>query len=181
MKLIDIDKTRYRKHLNIIIIAFIAVFMALSLAFGQGLIAVFAENNGAEQTSNFRYNLAGVVLALLACAAILSQLREKDFFYEVYYVWQIKQLINLIYRKMTVIKNIAAQTEHPNNRSALIVLYYYYQAATQLYQLDDNTLTLSSLTKDKEALQVQINALNISIDSEDFDKNMLALFKSSHE
>ena len=91
MTLIDINKQVYRKHLNIIIIGFIIVFMLLALIFGQGLIAIFADGQASTaQQSNFRYNLVGVVFALIACMVILSQLREQPFFKEVYYVWQLK-------------------------------------------------------------------------------------------
>jgi len=170
MKLIDINKARYRKHLNSIIIGFIVVFLFLSLAFGQGLIAVFTDNvANTEQNSNFRYNLAGVILALLACAAILSQLRDHQFFREVSYVWRLKQVLNLIYRKLSVIKAKAEQ----NEISALIVLNYYYQASQQLYLLDDNTITMSSLNKELDNVNAKISSLGLNISTDDFEKSML--------
>jgi len=178
MKLIDINKARYRKHLNIIIIAFIAVFMTLALIFGQTLIAMFGDTIVNDGSSNFRYNFAGVVLALLACAAILSQLRNKTFFTEVYYVWQIKQLINLIYRKLAVIKKVAAESDHKNYHSALTVLYYYYKASQQLYLLDDNTITLSSINKELSSIEEKISLADKNITIDDFNKAMLALFKA---
>ncbi len=95
MKLIDIDKSRYRQHLNTIIVGFIVVFTLLALVFGQTLIAFFSEIAlDGSQVNNFRFNLTGVVLALLTCAAILAQLRHHAYFHEVYFVWQLKQLLN---------------------------------------------------------------------------------------
>jgi len=174
MKLIDINKTRYRNHLNKIIIGFIAVFMLLALVFGQGLIAIFTDSvvNG-EQSNNFRYNLAGVILALLACAAILSQLREHPYFHEVYYVWRLKQVLNLIYRKLRFIKAKAEQ----NETSALIILNYYYQASQQLYLLDDNTITISSLNKELESVKEKISTLGLNISTDDFEQSMLKSYK----
>jgi len=174
MRLIDINKIRYRKHLNRIIISFIAVFMFLAIVFGQGLITIFSESvTNVEQHSHFRYNLAGVILALLVCVAILSQLREHKFFREVFYVWRLKQVLNLIYRKLGVIKAKAEQ----NEISALIILNYYYQASHQLYLLDDNTITLSSLNKEFEKVKDKILNLGLNISTDDFEKSMLSSYK----
>jgi DUF3087 family protein len=171
MKLIDINKARYRKHLNIIIISFIATFTLLSVVFGQSLIAIFSDGSG----NNFRFNLAGVILGLLACAAILNQLRNHSFFYEVYYVWQLKQIINRIFRKLKSLKSAA----NNNDVNALIILNYYYHASLKLYLLDDNTLTLSTINKDLTKTQEKIASLNLSISSDDFTKEILTSFKTS--
>ena len=88
MQLIDIDKVRYRKHLNIVIVAFISSLLVLSLLFGTVLISLFAnvgdvneflqtanEAVQVEPDNNFRFNLLGVVLALFANAAILYKVK----------------------------------------------------------------------------------------------------------
>jgi len=90
MQLVNIDKTRYRKHLNIVIVGFIVTLLILALTFGQLLILSF----GQENVNNFRYNLLGVVLSLLACMAALHSLKNSAFFKEIYYVWQMKQIQN---------------------------------------------------------------------------------------
>ena len=170
MKLIEINKNTYRKRLNIIIVAFIATFLVLSLGFGQAFILMFADGIASSQThSNFRYNLLGVILALVTCAAILHQLRNSEFFHEVYYVWQLKQVINAITRKLTQLKKLAQQ----NDRNALIILNYYYQAMRQVYQLDDNTITLSTINKEIEQLTQQIDELNLELSFDDFSNAML--------
>ncbi len=168
MKLIEINKARYRKHLNIIIVGFILGFTLLSLIYGQVLIALFSDGEG----SNFRYNLTGVILGLFTSAIVLSKLREHDFFKEVYYVWQLKQLMNLIYRKL---KKIKAQADE-NDVNALIILLYYYQASQQVYLLDDNTLTLSTTTKALADIQEKISSLNLTLSGDDFNKSMLDSF-----
>ena len=45
MKLIEINKERYRKHLNIVIVAFISSLLILSLTFGTILINLFSSVN----------------------------------------------------------------------------------------------------------------------------------------
>jgi len=123
MQLMNIDKPRYRKHLNIVIVGFIGTLLVLALLFGQLLILSF----GQEAVSNFRYNLLGVVLSLLACMAILHTLKTSAFFKEIYYVWQVKQIQNLIYRKLKKIKVAAKDLE----QDALIILTFYYPLINQ--------------------------------------------------
>ncbi|WP_077284778.1 DUF3087 family protein [Cognaticolwellia aestuarii] len=195
MKLKDIEKSVYRKHLNIIIVSFITSLLILALAYGQGLIMLFADStfnspepsvlvagevsgtvteeaaNGATTAeSNFRYNFLGVLLALLTCVFALHRLRTSTFFSEVYYVWQVKQQQNLIYRKLKKIK-AAADNEDVN---ALIILQFYYASLNQIYLLDDNTLTISKLNKDISELNTRIENKNLTISTDQFDKSMLS-------
>lgn len=165
MQLLDVDKARYRKHLNIIIIGFITTLLVLALAFGQILILSFAE----EGVSNFRYNLLGVILALLACAAILHTFKNSEFFKEIYYVWQIKQIQNLIFRKL---KKITAAADN-DDTNALIILIFYYQSQQQVYQLDDNTLTITQVNKKLGDLKETIANKNLNITAEQFDKKLI--------
>jgi hypothetical protein len=165
MQLINVDKTRYRKHLNIIIVGFIITLLVLALIFGQLLIALFAQ----EGVNNFRYNLLGVILSLMACAAVLHVLKNSNFFTEIYYVWQVKQIQNLVYRKLKKIKS-AAKNDDVN---ALIILSFYYQSLQQVYQLDDNTLTITKVNKDLSDLQETIANKNLTISAEQFDKKLL--------
>ena len=165
MQLINIDKTRYRKHLNIIIASFIGSLLVLALVFGQVLITIF----GQEGVNNFRYNLLGVILSLFACAAILHTLKNSKFFKEIYYVWRVKQIQNLIYRKLKKIK-AAAKTYDTN---ALIILSFYYQILQQVYQLDDNTLTITIVNKELSDLQEAITNKNLNISAEQFDIKLI--------
>jgi len=181
MKLYEIDKSIYRQRLNYVIIGFIAILTLLSLGFGAGLIALFSEpvislNNAlvdTEQPNNFKYNLLGVVLALLTCAITLHHLKTKTFFNEIYYVWQLKQLHNFIYRKLKSIKNAAFEQ---NDARAMLIMTFYYTSLKQVYLLDDNTLTIASLEKSHQQLNDHLSVNNISINIEHFDKSMLACY-----
>jgi len=211
MQLIEIDKVRYRKNLNIIIVGFISSLLVLSLLFGTVFISAFSnvsditpsvqaellpserEQNElsqpevgvtekasegvnvqveVEQDSNFRYNLLGVILALLANAAILHSAKNSAFFTEVYYVWKVKQLQNLVYRKLKKIKLAAKSGEE----TALIILSFYYQSQLQVYQLDDNTITLETIQKHLQELNDTINEFGLTISSDQFDKSLIATY-----
>jgi len=183
MQLKEIDKKTYRSKLNQVIIAFIITLALLAIAFGTGLIALFAEPlalvsvnieaGQAEQTNNFKYNFLGVVLALLACAAILQQLKDKPFFNEIYYIWQLKQLQNTIYRRLKKIKKASVN----GDKNALVVLSFYYASLKQLYILDDNTITMSSLNNDITKLEQLITEQGQEITSDAFTPEMLLSYK----
>ena len=209
MKLIEIDKSRYRQHLNRVIIGFIATLLALSLLFGSALIAAFGHSGGQSQgqvvtkagqtggeqapgkiagqesdalaaneadapasTGNFRYNLLGVILALLACGAILHSLKDSRYFYEIYYVWQLKQLQNLIYRRLAKIKQAAAN----GDGDALVVLDFYYAGLKQVYLLDDNTLTLGKLEQDIAQLNQLADEHGIRLEAGQFNESVIKKF-----
>ncbi len=168
MQLKDIDKTQYRKNLNKIIVGFVSTLLILALVFGQLLILGFSE----PEENHFKYNLLGVILSLLACAATLHTMKTKDFFIEVYYVWQIKQIQNSIYRKLKKIKAAAKQSDE----NALAILAFYYQSLIQVYTLDDNTLTIDKVNKDLADVQETIASKNLTLSTEQFDKSLLASY-----
>jgi len=185
MQLIDIDKIRYRKHLNIVIVSFISSLLVLSLLFGTILISMFSSvgdvnelvkvaNDAvqAEPESNFRFNLMGVILALITNAAILYRVKHSAFFTEIYYVWQVKQLQNLVFRKLKKIKLAAKNGEE----TALIILSFYYQSQLQVYKLDDNTITLSTIENHQQQLNEMIEESGLSISSDQFKKELIASY-----
>ncbi|MBA6233896.1 MULTISPECIES: DUF3087 family protein [unclassified Colwellia] len=184
MTLKDINKKTYRSKLNQVIVGFIITLAILAIAFGAILIAIFSDplaldtlanttTASADQGSNFRYNFLGVIFALLACAAILQQLKNTPFFNEIYYVWQLKQIQNIIYRRLKKIKQASVN----GDEKALIVLKFYYASLKQLYNLDDNTLTMSSLEADIVLLDQLIIEHGKEISTEQFTKVLLSSYK----
>lgn len=187
MLLIEINKARYRKHLNIIIIGFITSLLLLSLVFGSLLISFFSTIGELtvvttvtpaealtelKPETNFSYNLLGVILALLVNAVFLHRAKDSDFFEEVYYVWQIKQLQNLIYRRLKKIK-LAAKT---GERTALIILSFYYPSQRLVYTLDDNTLTLNTVEKEIEQVEQLICDYDLVVSADEFSKHLIASY-----
>jgi len=177
MQLIEIDKTVYRKRLNIVIVGFVSALLILSLGLGSAIIAYFGdlliENaDGVMEVNNFRYNILGVILALLACAAVLHQIKNSLFFKEIYYVWQLKQLHNKIYRKVKKIK-LALKDDDVNS---MIILNFYYRSRKQVYLLDDNTLTIPELEKDISNLNEMIANKKLNISLSQFEESLLASY-----
>lgn len=111
-------------------------------------------------------------MAGLACLAFLYTVRHHDFMLEVYYIWQLKQGLNKIYRKLKAIEAAADD----DNIDAIIILNYYYTASSQLFKLDDNTITLDSLQLQIDKINSRIATKNLTIKLEDYDASMLAKF-----
>ncbi len=173
MKLQQVDKTRYRKHLNMASVLATAVLIAFALFYGQVLIHFFEMPDG----NNFKLNLAGVVLGVISLLVVFNLIRQHPYLTEVMYVWDLKQENNKIYRKLHHIK-LALNDSDTNsaNIDAIIILNYYYAASKQQYNLDNNTLTMESLTADIAKLDSVISEKNLSISTDDYHSGLLKQF-----
>lgn len=168
MKLENINKQRYRKHLNIVIVIGIVSLAALSLAISQSAIYFFTDREG----THFWLNLMGVVIATAIIGFTISRYKEHDFMTEVYYVWRLKQQINYIHRKHQVLE----QAIKEDNVTAMTAMAFYFEACRQLYDLDDNTITLSALNKKANELEEKINSLNLNINVANHHQDNLQKF-----
>jgi superfamily I DNA and RNA helicase len=165
MQLHNINKARYRKHLNIVIVVGIIALTTLSLGLSQSAIYLFTDREG----SHFWLNLAGVAIAMVIIGSVLNKYKDHTFMTEVYYVWRLKQQINYIHRKNKKI-NEAVERDEVN---AMLIMAFYYKACRQLYELDDNTITLSSLNSKSNELETKIAALNLTIDTTQYEQSLL--------
>lgn len=170
MTLTDINKDIYRKHLNVVIVSFVLGFAILSLAIGQLLISQFG--SAIEGESNFTFNLIGVAIGLAISAFILSRCRQHPYFKEIYYVWQLKQLQNAIYRKVAKIKPKAME----GDVTALQIMDFYYRSLAQVYQLDNNTLTMNELESNHQIIKDKAEQYRMSLSQTSFDKAVLSQF-----
>ncbi len=168
MQLVDIDKNTYRSHLNVVIVAAVAVFSAL----GVGISALLVYWFGAEQGQNFYLNLLGVSIGGGIAAWCLHRLKNTAYFYEVAYVWDLKQELNLINRKLTVLKK-AVDAQDP---AAMTIMLYNLQGSKQLWQLDDNILNLQELELELIQLEHKIRASGLTLDANQYQRTMLDNF-----
>ena len=168
MKLIQIDKARYRKHLNQVIIACVIALAVGSLAISQTLIALFPDPSG----SHFHWNLLGVVVCSLLVGFVLNKYRNHDYMTEIVYVWELKKALNKITRKMPKLK--AAGRE--GNADALLAIHYSYAGSRLLWQIDDNTITMDELAIKQAELDSVADKYNLSLDAERYDESILKQF-----
>ncbi|EHU4926398.1 DUF3087 family protein [Vibrio vulnificus] len=148
----QINKEEYRKKGNIVIVAFLLAFACSAIAFSTLLIALFGNKEivEGESTGNFVWNLLGVLIAFVSALSIMNQIKTHRYFDELLYVWKLKQSHLKIYRKLNILKN-AAHNEH--NEKAITILKFYYQTQQQVFELDNNTLTIKSVLNELERIR----------------------------
>lgn len=168
MQLIEINKARYRRHLNIVIAGCICGLAVGSLGISQTLIALFPDDSG----SHFTWNLLGVVIASVTIAWLLNTYRTHSFMTEVVYVWELKQSLNKINRKMPKLK--AASSE--GSADALLAIHYSYAGSRLLWQLDDNTLVVDELAKQQAELDKLAAVFNLTLNADDYEERILTAF-----
>lgn len=155
MEIKKINKDIYKKKVNLVIGGFVALLAISSLAVSTLLIVLFGNTEVVpeQSTGNFHWNLIGVVIAVATSLSLLNQIKTRPYMEEVLYVWKLKQLHNKIFRKLKSIKAAASN----DDVKALTTLKFYYTTQQQVFELDNNTLTMSSVNKELEAIE-QIEA-----------------------
>lgn len=165
VQLINVNKARYRSHLKYVIIACIVLLAAGSLLISQLFIALFPNVNG----SHFHWNLSGVVVTSIFIAWCLNKSRHHPFMTEVVYVWELKQALNKITRKMRNIKKAADQ----GDVNALTALQFSYAGSRLLWKLDDNAIVMDELAVEQLALDKLLQKYQLSIDPNHYTQSML--------
>lgn len=168
MQLKDINKERYAKHYKQVMFMVVAVLAVVSLTVSTVLIQLIGGPDG----ENFWLNVAGVVVGALVVAAGFRKYRRHEYMYEVVYVWDLKQMLNKIYRKQKAIKAAVAG----GDREAMIIMNWSYTGSRQLYRLDNNTITMEELNKAASELESTIAEHGFEISTDDFDPRMLERF-----
>lgn len=168
MLLIEVDKARYRRHFNIVMGCCIAVLVVSSLTISQLLILFFPSESG----SHFHWNLLGVVTSVIIIGAFFRAQKENPFLTEVLYVWQLKQALNLVGRKMLKLQNAAKM----GDTKAMLALQFSYTGSKQLWTLDDNTITLANLAKSQSELDGLVLKYDATIDISQYNSELLKAF-----
>lgn len=168
MQLIEINKARYRRHLNRVITACILGLVIGCLAISQPLIALFPDESG----SHFHWNLLGVVAASMTITWILNKYRTHDYMTEIVYVWDLKQALNKINRKMPKLRAASQQ----GNKNALQAIHYSYAGSRLLWQLDDNTIVMDELPLKQKELDNIAAQYQLTLNVDDYDEQTLENF-----
>ncbi|HHG3068249.1 TPA: DUF3087 domain-containing protein [Vibrio parahaemolyticus] len=171
MEIKQINKDVYKKKVNLVIGGFVALLAISSLAFSTLLIVLFGNTEVVpeQSTGNFHWNLIGVVLAVATSLSLLNQIKTRPYMEEVLYVWKLKQLHNKIFRKLKSIKAAASN----DDLKALTTLKFYYTTQRQVLELDNNTLTMSSVNKELEAIEQIEAAQSLDLDITCFEESWI--------
>ncbi|NAZ92796.1 DUF3087 family protein [Vibrio toranzoniae] len=174
MKLQKINKEEYRKKMNLLLVSLVGSLAVFAIVFGTILIDVFGSGQSiaGESTGNFHLNVLGVILSVALNAFIASRVKGHDYFKEALYVWNLKQIHNQIYRKLKRIQPKAEQ----GDRDALTILYFYYTTQKQVYDLDNNTLTIKTVQQSLDNILELSEKWSIELNIEAFSKDLIAKF-----
>ncbi|CDT26828.1 conserved exported hypothetical protein [Vibrio coralliirubri] len=174
MKLQKINKEEYRKKMNLLLVSLVGSLALFAIVFGTILIELFgsATSITGESTGNFHLNVLGVILSVALNAFIASRVKGHEYFKEALYVWNLKQIHNQIYRKLKRIQPKAEQ----GDRDALTILYFYYTTQKQVYDLDNNTLTIKTVQQSLDNIVELSDKWSIELDIEAFSKDIVAKF-----
>ncbi|OED80410.1 DUF3087 family protein [Vibrio splendidus] len=174
MKLQKINKEEYRKKMNLLLVSLVGSLALFAIVFGSILIELFGSAGSVtgEATGNFHLNVFGVILSVALNAFIASRVKGHNYFKEALYVWNLKQIHNQIYRKLKRIQPKAEQ----GVREALTILYFYYTTQKQVYDLDNNTLTIKTVQQSLDNIVELSEKWSIELDIEAFSKDLVAKF-----
>jgi len=168
MNLQTIDKTRYRKHLMFVYIGWALGMILITVPLASLLAYLF----GSEGGSNNVFDIISAIIAAIMVILFLNKNHNHPFLLEVAYVWDLKQQLNRIQRKQKTIDNAAKNGNH----DALIILNYQYRGSKQLYQLDNNVITLDELNLKISANDAMLDAAGLSHSTDLFKPSMLDIF-----
>ena len=168
MQLREIDKTRYRKHLRVVFVGMAAALMIITVAASTLFIYLFSH----PEASHFLHNLAGVGAAVAIVLFVLHRFRLHPYMFEVVYVWDLKQQLNRLHRKL---RNIEAAVEN-NDNDAMIIMNFMYRGSKQLYELDDNTITMGGLISKINIHDQRMGDAGLSLSTDSYDPAMLSRF-----
>lgn len=166
MQLQNIDKALYRKRMNAIMVSTVAILLLTSLSVSNALIAFFGSEIEGE---NFWLNVLGVIAGVGVVAILYKFIVTKPFMTEINYVRGLKREMNRIYRSS---KKVMAALES-NDKNAIIISYFNLQASKQVYELDNNTLTMDELNEKIRALDAQIESLGLDISTDDYRPELI--------
>ncbi len=168
MILKEIEKRLYRNHLRVLFVGMALAMMGISISTSALLIYLFSS----PEVTHFLHNLAGVAVAAIIVFVVLNKIRQHPYMLEVVYVWDLKQQLNRINRKL---RKIEAAVES-NDHDAMVIMNFMYRGSKQLYELDDNTITMESLIEQINVLDQRMQDLGLSLSTSTYDPVMLDQF-----
>ncbi|MDH5517832.1 MAG: DUF3087 domain-containing protein [Gammaproteobacteria bacterium] len=165
MKLKEIDKARYRKHLNVVMICMAVALIVIAQINSALFIYVFST----PEASHFYHIMAAVAVSAGIVVFVVNKYRYHPYMTEVVYVWDLKQQLNKIQRKQPKLKPAIEK----DDKEAMIIMNFMYRGSKQLYELDDNTITIEDLELLIAANDQRMNKAGLSLSTDLFKPEML--------
>lgn len=148
----DADAYRQQTRRSTLIVA--VTFLALAMLLSSLAVLLLGEPGG----DNFRFNLGGVIAAVLLMIALVRQyFWSQPWMAAAVYGWQLKRSLMRITNVMHQVK-AGVQAQDP---SAMKLLRFYHLGLTQMHRLDANSSDQASLTREADEHVARMQALNL--------------------
>ena len=162
----------YRQQTRRSTLILAGLFLVLSLALSSAAVLLFGESGG----DNFRFNLAGVIAALLITSALVRyKFCSQPWMAAAVYGWQLKRSLMSI---TNVMHHVNAGVL-ANDPAAMYVLRFYHLGLTQMHQLDGNASALNQTLRDSDQHKACMLALALDPEQKRLDPAWLTAVKQA--
>lgn len=149
-----INPETYRQQTRRSTLYIALTFIVLALLVSGLAVMVLGVAGG----DNFRLNLAGVIVALIATVLLVRYLFwTQPWMAAAVYGWQLKRSL----MKVTNVMHHVTAGVMAGNVAALKLLRFYHLGVTQMYQLDANSSALSQMVREIDLHKARLEALGI--------------------
>lgn len=154
----ELYRQQTRKSTLIVVVVFAVLAMSLSTL----SVALF----GSAEGSNFRWNLAGVLLGLaISIALVRNVFWTQPWMASAVYGWQLK-------RSLMSVTNVMHKVEagvQAGSPEAMKLLRFYHMALDEMHRLDGNSQAIRDLAGEIDKHQQAMLEMGLSIDQRRLD------------
>lgn len=162
----------YRQQTRRSTLLIAGLFVLLAMTFSTAAVLLF----GTPGADNFRFNLAGVIAALLINIALVRyQFWTQPWMAAAVYGWQLKRSLMRITNVMHRV-NAGVLAGEP---AAMQLLRFYHLGLTQMHQLDGNSSALNQTRRDSEKHKACMTALGMQTELTSLDPAWLAALQAA--
>ncbi|WP_210639299.1 MULTISPECIES: DUF3087 family protein [unclassified Pseudomonas] len=167
------DAGTYRQQTRRSTLIVAVTFLALAMLLSSLAVMLFGTPGG----DNFRFNLAGVIVAVLAMAALMRlYFWSQPWMAAAVYGWQLKRSLMKITNVMHQV-TAGVQAQDP---TAMKLLRFYHLGLTQMHQLDANSSAQGALAREADEHLAKMQALNLDTEQSRLDPAWIEAVKRSY-
>ena len=166
------DPLVYRSETRRSTLIITVIFVALAMLLSGLAVMLFGEPGG----DNFRFNLGGVIAAVVVMAALVRlRFWSQPWMAASAYGWQLKRSLMRI---TNIMQHVTAgvQAGDPN---AMKLLRFYHLGLTQMHQLDANSSSLSQMVREIDEHRERMESLGLDTDQQRLDPAWLTSVKEA--
>jgi hypothetical protein len=167
------DAEVYRRQTRRSTLIVAVTFLALAMLLSSLSVMLFGTPGG----DNFRFNLGGVIAAVLVMVALMRlYFWSQPWMAAAVYGWQLKRSLMSITNVMHQVKaGVQAQ-----DVAAMKLLRFYHLGLTQMHQLDANSSAQGSLAREADEHLTRMQALNLDSEQARLDPIWIDMVKKAY-